>query len=240
MKRLGSMFMVMTGFLAGIAFVYSCGGGGSSSTADVAALEARLEALEYTMSCAYMSSATINGLAGPHLIFSGVNIHIQNGSARTDSNNGLGNLIVGYNEGTNIDTTQRTGSHNLVIGMEHRYTSMGGLVAGFRNLITDWYTSVTGGSFNTASGDASSVSGGNLNTASNHESSVSGGYDNTASGGMASVSGGVSNTASGSQSSVSGGVWNTAGGSHSSVSGGERRSAPNMNNWAGGGYLQSN
>jgi hypothetical protein len=29
--------MIMVGFLAGIAFVYSCGGGGSSSSADAAA-----------------------------------------------------------------------------------------------------------------------------------------------------------------------------------------------------------
>jgi len=87
--------MIMVGFLAGIAFVYSCGGGGSSSSADVAALEARIEALEYTLSSVSMTSAAINGVAGPNLVISGVNVHVHNGMARTESVNGLGNLIVG-------------------------------------------------------------------------------------------------------------------------------------------------
>ncbi len=223
MKRLGSLFLVMVGFLAGIAFVYSCGGGGSSSSADVAALEARIEVLEYTLSCAYMTTAKINGVTGPHLVFSGVNVHVQNGSDQTDTNNGLGNLIVGYNEGDLIDTTQRTGSHNLVIGPQHRYTSYGGLVAGYRNLVTGGNASVSGGEYNTASGD---------------HSSVSGGFDNTASGQSSSVSGGDYNIASGGWSSISGGINNTATGSRSSVSGGFLRTAPGTFDWAAGGLWQ--
>src|SRR2546430_1871826 len=41
----------------------------------------------------------INGVAGPHVIFTGVNVHIRSGSGATeDDTTNLGNLIVGYNE----------------------------------------------------------------------------------------------------------------------------------------------
>ena len=44
----------------------------------------------------------LNGVIGPHILFSGVNVHVRNGSGATDNNNapyqGLGNLVVGYNE----------------------------------------------------------------------------------------------------------------------------------------------
>ena len=47
MKKLGSIGLMCAGFIAGIAFVYSCGGGGSSSgAATVEELEARIVALE--------------------------------------------------------------------------------------------------------------------------------------------------------------------------------------------------
>jgi len=39
--------------------------------------------------------------------------------------NGLGNLIVGYNEDVGSNAT-RTGSHNLVVGIEHSYSSYAG------------------------------------------------------------------------------------------------------------------
>ena len=85
MKRLGSMFLVMVGFLAGIAFVYSCGGGGSSSNADVAALEARIEVLEAKL--VYLEvddTSTLEGLAPPHVIFRGANLHVENGLLHTE------------------------------------------------------------------------------------------------------------------------------------------------------------
>lgn len=47
----------------------------------------------------------INDLSGPHVVFTGANIHIRSGSGATDDNTddddtltGLGNLVVGYNE----------------------------------------------------------------------------------------------------------------------------------------------
>jgi hypothetical protein len=169
----------------------------------------------------------INGLAGPHVIFEGVNVHVRSGSGNTWddlSPIGLGNLVIGYNE-NEYSTTPRTGSHNLVVGSEHGYTSYGGFVAGYRNDITGAASSVSGGTANTASSDSSSVSGGVTNTASGSMSSVSGGYGNTAEGLRSSVSGGRANTASYDFSSVSGGYGNTASGVASSVSGGSGNTA---------------
>jgi hypothetical protein len=170
---------------------------------------------------------TINGLAGPHIIFTGANVHVRSGSGKTDDNSsspinpgtltGLGNLVVGYNR---YNSSPRSGSHNLVIGDNHTFTSYGGLVAGNANFISGPYASVSGGLANTASGTYASVSGGGGNTASGTYASVSGGSNNTASGVVASVSGGGDNTASGEYAWASGGVTNTASGPYASVSGG--------------------
>jgi hypothetical protein len=172
---------------------------------------------------------TLNGLPGPHIIFTGANFHIRNGSGSTEGNTGLGNLVIGYNEDNEhpitIPAAQRIGSHNLIIGPLHQFTTSGGLVAGKNNTISGRLSSVSGGRQNTASGDFSSVSGGSDNTASGGSSSVSGGSDNTASVESSSVSGGATNTASGALSSVSGGRDNTADGESSSVSGGRQNTA---------------
>jgi hypothetical protein len=128
---------------------------------------------------------------GTTLQFSGINVQVVSGSGTTSGPvNGKGNLIVGYNETTFGQT--RTGSHNLVVGDEHEYTSYGGLVAGENNFITGPFASVTGGAHNRASESVASVSGGEGNTASGSGASVSGGGANTASGFVASVSGGES------------------------------------------------
>lgn len=100
----------------------------------------------------------INGLEGPHVIFTGVNIHVRSGFGFTDdAGSGSGNLIVGYNE--NLFGNPRTGAHNLVVGAGHDYSSCGGFVAGFGNTISGRYASVSGGAENTARGNVSSVSG---------------------------------------------------------------------------------
>src|SRR5262249_57163077 len=74
-----------------------------------ATLEQRVEELEYKL--AHVTS-------GPDdITISGANLHIVNGLGATNTVNGLGNLIVGYNEhrfpaSFNI----RTGSHNVIVG----------------------------------------------------------------------------------------------------------------------------
>lgn len=153
-------------------------------------------------------------IAGSNVFFTGFNVQIRSGSGNTYlSDNGRGNLILGYNENAvpPFDLHDRTGSHNLVIGGEHTYSGNGGIVAGFFNTISGPSASVTGGSFNTASGQNSSVCGGSFNTADNFDASVSGGSKNRALGDASSVSGGSQNLASSNFSSVSGGLGNVAG-----------------------------
>src|SRR5207253_11308856 len=73
---------------------------------------------------------------------------------------------------SDLGAHDRSGSHNVVVGDEHTYSSFGGLVAGSHNSITGRFASVTGGGFNTASGDHSSVSAGGFNSASGDRKST--------------------------------------------------------------------
>ena len=198
-----------------------------------------------------------NGLAGPHVIFYGANVHIVSGSGHTVDTTGLGNLVIGYDEDSNnaaIIDGNRTGSHNLVVGPQHMFTASAGIVAGTMNFTSSDFATVTGGQCNAAGGtafpsgvcfltasasDAASVSGGLFNKASGGLSSVGGGAVNTASGPRSSVSGGFSNTASGPESSVSGGDSNKASGGLSSVSGGSNNTASGLHSSVGGGANQT-
>ncbi len=191
-------------------------------------------------------------LTGKDIYITGANLHILSGSGSTDGAvNGLGNLIIGYNEVRVPGINNRTGSHNLILGSQNNYLSYGGLVAGsvntisgpyssvsggFHNTASGYYSSTSGGYNNTASGYVASVSGGSSNTASSLEASVSGGYNNNASGWWASVSGGEQNTASGYGASVSGGYDNTASGTKASVSGGYNNTASGYGASVSGGH----
>jgi hypothetical protein len=182
------------------------------------------------------------------VFITGANLHIVNGLGQTDCGlepelipdcpNGLGNLIVGYNELREGEENIRTGSHNVVVGQGHNFSRFGGLVVGRQNTISGIFAAVSGGFNNTASGPDSSVSGGNSNTASSPSSSVSGGGNNTASDLESSVSGGSGNTASGVNSSVSGGLLNTASGNFASVSGGRNRTADGDFDWVAGSLFE--
>jgi hypothetical protein len=189
----------------------------------------------------------IGSFDGTVLQFIGINVQILDGSGNTGGTpNGRGNLIVGYNEPTG-NSTDRSGSHNVIVGPHHAYRSFGGLVAGFANAISAPHATVCGGRANTASGLYSSVCGGTANEASGESTSVTGGEGNTAGpnpdnpectgllGIAASVSGGGSNTACGNQDSVSGGGGNTARGATSSISGGENNKARAHESSIGGG-----
>ncbi len=83
----------------------------------------RLEAVEQKL--AHVTS-------GPDdVTITGANLRIVNGLGATDTVNGLGNLIVGYNEPRGTGEDRRTGSHNVVVGEENNFISFGGLIVGF-------------------------------------------------------------------------------------------------------------
>jgi hypothetical protein len=199
------------------------------------------------------------------IFITGANLHIVNGLGSTgcfdeevkpipDCPNGLGNLIVGYNESRVgsafcLDNPNdplcrdiRTGSHNVVVGQQLNFSRFGGLVVGLSNTISGDFAAVSGGFFNTASGgerntasgSTDAVSGGFFNTASGEASSVSGGEGNAAIGFRAAVSGGTGNTASGDRSSVSEGSNNTASSSAASVSGGGEITQDTVSGWSAG------
>jgi len=185
----------------------------------------------------------ILSIQGSDLIFSNFNVHVRNGSGATDGPiNGRGNLIIGYNE--DISGDARTGSHNVVVGQDHAYSSYGGLVAGFHNAVMSASASVCGGSQNTASGFAASVSGGIANVASGGNASVSGGAGNRAGPGSPaspsafeapSICGGNLNQATGLAATVCGGQGNYASGLASSVSGGSGNLATDTSASVAGG-----
>ncbi len=181
-------------------------------------LDARITAIESSSVMAMnpyvvvMPDPYVNG--GTTIRFTGVNVQIVNGTGQTGQINGLGNLIIGYNNprtggphtcslgehwdnqtdcqnnGGTWDLNFKTGSHNLIVGDQNAYSSYGGIVAGRYNVINGPFATVTGGTDNIGAGWYSSVSGGIANTASGDHSSISGGYNNTASGNSSSVSGG--------------------------------------------------
>jgi hypothetical protein len=132
---------------------------------------------------------TENGLPGPHVTFSGCNLHVINGMGQTYLTNGLGNILVGYDESpadaplltvapyytplntaTVLQPGDRNGSHNLIIGSWHRFTTraFGGLVAGEFNTISSEADSITGGLLNSTNLNGGSrfalIAGGVMNT----------------------------------------------------------------------------
>lgn len=260
----------------------------ATANATINALQTRIAAIEGNTVLALdglLFLDNTNGYATAQ--FRGVNVQVVNGTGATHIVNGLGNLIVGYNNPRDFGVAvcsdgkydnetacvaagriwaqnHKTGSHNIVGGDQNSYSSYGGVVFGWYNAINRYYTAVTGGTLNvasgptasisggaqntasggssnigggiqnTASGSHASISGGNGNTSSGFVSSVSGGWGNNASGYLTSVSGGAQNTASGDTASVSGGRQNTSSGAYASVSGGNNRSATSIYDWAAG------
>ena len=205
-----------------------------------------------------------SGVGGkPTIQVSGANLQIVNGEGKTNTTNGAGNLVIGYDQSRQQACEEvepecipgipgrQTGSHNLIVGSGQSFTSYGDIVAGLVGTITAPYASVTGGFQNEASGERASVSGGSTNRASALFASVSGGEADTASGESdwvsggalnkafgfaASVSGGIQDAVSGPFSSVSGGRKSSASASWSSISGGEENKAIGSLAWIGGGY----
>jgi hypothetical protein len=153
MKRVAILIPILAGFIAGMAFVYSCGGGSSGSAATVEELEARLAVLEAKLEHVSVADTTINGLKGPHVIFEGVNLHVRNAKGHTGSVDGLGNLVIGHDEEPFTPKgVGRGGSHNLVVGAENEFGGPGGMVAGFRNAVSGTYAAIAGGVGKTAAG----------------------------------------------------------------------------------------
>ena len=69
------------------------------------------------------------------------------GTAEAVVGNGLGNLIVGYNEPhPDVPGQVLTGSHNLLVGMANSHASVAGLIAGTLHTASAPYAAMVGGS----------------------------------------------------------------------------------------------
>jgi hypothetical protein len=114
----------------------------------------RFAALEHKLTPLTFNAAT------HELVITGVNLRLVNGLGSTETTNGVGNLIVGYNEPRDGGENVRTGSHNVVVGPQHQFSSVGGLVVGLQNEIHGAFAAVSGGVGNTAAGAHAAISGG--------------------------------------------------------------------------------
>ena len=185
--------------------------------AQIIELQGQVEALQ---------SAVIPGLSDhvsleddQTLLISGVNLQVVNGAGSTSAVNGLGNFIVGYNESDSL-TTERGGSHNLVMGRWNQYGSFSGIAHGLRNSVLDDESAVIAGSNNVVSGVRSAVFGGDQNTASGNKVVAIGGVQNEARGSVTSILGGSSNVSDGTASVIVGGAANQTLGNRTAVLGG--------------------
>jgi hypothetical protein len=198
----------------------------SSLEAQVAQLRAQLAAIQSSNAMALDPYVTVQTTGTPKVVFSGINVQIVNGVGNTRSINGLGNLIVGYdedrpplhpdyrmtdcslgqhdnpleNEATNRVACEsnggvwavnhKSGSHNLIVGEGHNYSSSGCVAFGVWNTVSAPGATVTAGVGNKAIRNTSSVTGGIGNWAAGAEAAVHGGEYNKAFGWRASILGG--------------------------------------------------
>lgn len=239
----------------------------AATSSQLADADARLAAVE-SNSVLDLDGYLLLDSSGTYAIarFTGVNVQIVNGTGIESTINGLGNLIVGYDEPTTglgfswcSDPTQisqnfcelggdiwaesqKSGSHNLIVGNRNSYTGYGGVVFGENNVINADGASVLGGSANMVRYLAGAIVGGNSNLVIGYSgAAILGGLDNETNAAYSSVVGGEANVASGSRSTVVGGFANSTGAGATSavVSGGSARAASGTNNWVAGSLLET-
>ncbi len=179
------------------------------------------------------------------MTFEKANVRILNGATKTDQANGLGNLIIGYNE-PHTTPKNRTGSHNLILGVGHGYESFGSIISGKNHSIQSPHAAVIGGEENEIGqlGESSvSIAGqknnigitknskyaanvaGQNNTASNTHAANVAGQNNTASNTHAANVAGQNNTASNTHAANVAGQNNTASNTHAANVAGQNNTA---------------
>lgn len=231
-------------------------------------LQNRIRNLEAALSNvrALNSVLSVEGVNGVRTVrLTGVNLQVVNGLSRTETINGAGNLIIGYDEpnsftskpicsqaralnralitdeagclaaGGVFSTQHKSGSHNLVLGTQNGYSSFGGIVGGRFNYINEIFASVLGGVDNRASGQFSAIVSGQGHLAQESGATVLGGIGNQALSRNSSITGGVGNLATGENSSITGGERNTASGRTSTVAGGLLNTASGQGATVAGG-----
>lgn len=180
---------------------------------------------------------TTDGIA-----FQALDVHVRSGLGSTYHSgslgvlgepNGLGNVIIGYDEDDGRPEGATSGSHNLVVGPGHTYQGFGALIAGrggiatedsagtlvigLRGLAGAHYAASIAGEFSSAEGSGGVVIGGRGSAASGENSIVVGGSASMASGERATAVGGVASAATGPSAVAIGGQDSDAAGESSVV-----------------------
>jgi hypothetical protein len=205
-------------------------------------LESRVKVLEGKVAALESKLVYVTRM-GQDMVINGANLYIRNGTGRTDTINGYGNLIIGYNEKRSpnpdgSDANDRSGSHNLVLSSQNNFSSYAGIVAGYHSTISAPFACVTGGRNNTASANFASVSGGYFNSALGSGASVSGGRENQTSGNSAAISGGYRNFVYQNFGSISGGRGNEVDAQFATISGGLNHLLVGQYDWLAGSLFQ--
>lgn len=200
-------------------------------------------------------------------VFSGINVQLTNGAGEFGGTNGLGNLIVGYGGHRDagdkvcsrlappaVDQTDcesrggiwalnhKTGSHNVLIGRKHSYSSNGALlvgtnnansrgdvVTGVQNDVIPGQAVVLGGYNNSNIGGGVIIGGADNEKNAGPYSVIAGGRFNTVqyTGGNdgGSIFGAWNSSVAQQGATVTGGRYNSATGRFSHVSGGRVNTA---------------
>jgi hypothetical protein len=176
----------------------------STLEARVAKLEARLRAQDAVLELVGGGACTTVRIKG--------NLQVVNGMGSTNTLNGCGNLIIGYNEAPPASSgwpSTRSGSHNIILGRYHSHASYAGLLSGEMNLTSVNAPSacVVGGSEGSANADRVVIVGGHEGKGNGARAVVIGGFDNgaTGAGNLSVCIGGTNNRTDASSSTLLGG-----------------------------------
>ena len=199
------------------------------SNVDIADLDNRVEKIETNTVLELDGYLKLHPEDSETALFQGINVQIVNNGFTTDSIDGTGNLILGFNEinpvaraycseisitdesacvdsGFTWSANKRLGSHNLVLGRWNDYINFGGIVGGEFNKIAGSYSMVLGGILNETQSAYSTILGGSGNKAQGLGTTISGGEANRTIGVLSSIAGGFNNRTKGNLSTISGGI----------------------------------
>jgi hypothetical protein len=215
------------------------GGSGRSGEFDLTVtrddeLEAEIDALQASLAARQAQVAALEALLVgvtrgidpvthiDTIVLSGANLEIVNGTGVTDAANGAGNLVIGYNTGT---SGEKTGSHFLLVGDQHRFTTTSGIASGTEHVVEGdvaaflgganqvvqfaYAAGAAGGVVHAVLGDHGFVGGGVSQAADGEASFVGGGDDNASQEDQAGIAGGYNHRGQGERSFVGGGSNHT-------------------------------
>ena len=112
---------------------------------------------------------------GNTIFVTGANLQVRHSTNPTAAVNGVGNVILGYNEV--MDAEFRGGSNNRIIGPGHEWKASSNLIAGYQNSAYGNYNAVLSGMGNTAWYDQNVIVTGTQNRTLGNRGFILSGYE---------------------------------------------------------------